>query len=195
MAKPVAAVPARSTDNNESANHANHDPQYLRPTPPVLPHPPVLPQPAVVTGSTPASTSASTPAPTEYEQDLLRKLRQLTPEQRAKLRNMREDAGITGGLSSGPRTVRRNADGSADVTIRISPDAVPQLETWAEEAGKTFEDQVQEIAEVLFVGYLNGDWEAYAAHAAQTLAAQTAEHDKQMQKVNPPAIPAAAASV
>jgi hypothetical protein len=110
---------------------------------------PSQPQPAV------AVTAPST-APVA-DDDLPSILRRLTPIQRAKLRS----AAISEGLiqQTGSGGVRENTDGSLTVSIRVDGDLVPQLKTWAEEAGMPIDQQIRDIVSMLLSSYLMSPWE------------------------------------
>ena len=66
---------------------------------------------------------------------------------------------------------RENPDGSVSVMIRVDGDLVPQLKTWAEEAGKPLEGQIQEIVEQVLSSYLMSSWEAPPPTVAAPVAA------------------------
>lgn len=117
------------------------------------------PHPAVAIPST-ASSSSTAPVP---DDDLPSILRRLTPIQRAKLRSAAISEGV---IQSGAG--RANADGSLSVLIRVDGDLVPQLQTWAEEAGVPVEVQIREIVGQLLSGYLMGEWTAPQPVAAPT---------------------------
>ena len=138
------------------------------------------PQPLV---AIPASTVASLPHPAVAvalpvsvpvpDDDLPSILRRLTPIQRAKLRSAAISEGVIqsgGGVGSGGR---KNADGSLSVTIRVDGDLVPQLDTWAEEAGVPIDVQIREIVGQLLSGYLMGEWTQPQPVAAAPAAAGT----------------------
>jgi hypothetical protein len=88
------------------------------------------------------------------DDDLPSILRRLTPIQRAKLRSAAISEGV---IQSGAGRI--SSDGSLSVVIRVNSDLVPQLQTWAEEAGKSTEEQVREIVDMLLNSYLLSPWE------------------------------------
>jgi len=58
--------------------------------------------------------------------------------------------------------------------IRVNGDLVPQLQTWAEEAGKPVEAQVREIVDMLLNSYLLSPWEPPQPIAAPVAAVPVA---------------------
>jgi len=143
------AAPKKSTPASASASTPA---STFVPTPAPEPTPvpaAVTPSPAVIVA--PPPTAKPIPLP-EFDRELLDRLRHLTPEQRAAIRSSMSAEGI---LASTPRT---RADGSVICSIRIDPDLVEQIKTWAEESRKSFEEQVQELVDVTLSGYLQGDW-------------------------------------
>lgn len=129
------------------------------------PIPSPMPHPAV---TIPSSAVTSVPV---SDDDLPSILRRLTPIQRAKLRSAAISEGvIQGGVGGG----RENSDGSLSVTIRVDGDLVPQLKTWAEEAGLPVQDQVRQIVDMLLNSYLLSPWEPPQPIGAPTAAGTAA---------------------
>lgn len=125
-----------------------------------------VPHPAVAVSSSQSAAPVS-------DDDLPSILRRLNPVQRAKLRS----AAISEGLIQQSNASRENTDGSLSVMIRVDGDLVPQLRTWAEEAGKPVDEQIREIVGMLLSSYLMSPWEAsqpVAAGASVTTAAPPA---------------------
>jgi hypothetical protein len=103
---------------------------------------------AEIEATTPAPKPAMSPIPTDDEIATL--ISKLSPTQVAKARlQMGIPAG--GGL-------RRLSGGAIEVSIRISADTVPVLESWAESAGVSLEEQIQQIAEQSITSYCFQDW-------------------------------------
>jgi hypothetical protein len=55
--------------------------------------------------------------------------------------------------------------------INVDPDLVPQLRTWAEEAGVPVEQQIRDIVGMLLSSYLLSPWQAPEPVATGTAAA------------------------
>lgn len=62
--------------------------------------------------------------------------------------------------------LRTLPDGSIECRITLSPDLISMIEPWAEAAGNTLSQQVQEVAEQAIASYLNMDWAAMATPPA-----------------------------
>lgn len=73
----------------------------------------------------------------------------LTQEQLSRVRQLAQSRGI----DAGPK---RDPHGNLLIEIRIDSDLIPALESWSEQSGKSLKEQVQEIADYLFPGYLIG---------------------------------------
>jgi len=116
------------------------------------PAPAVEPAPALLVPITNPSPTR-TPLP-DIDADLLARIKRLTPDQRARVR---QDADIV------TTTAIPQPDGSVQVMITVGVDCIEQIRTWAEEAGKSFEDQVRELVDFLLIGYLNSGGEPQAA--------------------------------
>ena len=108
---------------------------------------------------------SSAPAPADTEVDTLASLvSQLDPEKLARLRhklNTGEVAKVLGAnlaKAAQNRGLRRLPDGSVAVEITISADTVPVLESWAESAGCSLQEQIQQIAESSITSYCFQSW-------------------------------------
>jgi hypothetical protein len=97
------------------------------------------------------------PLPVFTDDEINALLANITPQQAAKARTKL-------GIRSGGG-LRRLPDGGVEVMIRISVDAIPPLESWAESAGKSLEDQIQEIAEQSITNYCFQDWSQWQTPA------------------------------
>jgi len=62
--------------------------------------------------------------------------------------------------------LKKLPDGSIECRITLSPDLISMIEPWAEAAGNTLSQQVQEVAEQAIASYLNMDWAAMATPPA-----------------------------
>ena len=80
-------------------------------------------------------------------------LSSLTPEQLAKLRSMVTASGLLRDLSP-----EKDSDGSVWVRIRVPIDCVEQINSWREESGRSFEEEVQYWCEYLLSSYMGGQW-------------------------------------
>jgi hypothetical protein len=96
--------------------------------------------------------------------EIVEMIGKLSPTQLAKARaQMGVAAG--GGL-------KRLPGGGVEVTIRIDADTVGPLESWAEAAGKTLEEQIQEIASMSINSFVFQDFSQPAAPLPTTVGAQ-----------------------
>ena len=116
---------------------------------------PPVPQPAVAVSKPAAIAESIFRRTTDIERELLEKLRKLTPSQRIQLRSMGTSEGLIPQRGS-----RRLPNGGMEITLEISPDDLPQLESWCEAAGKPLEEQAREIIGFLLSSYLHGEWSA-----------------------------------
>lgn len=172
----VSLIPSTGTDAEKAevaAKIEQPDPASVSPPSsplqsarPDTPASSLAPHPAVVISSPAVATVPVS------DDDLPSILRRLTPIQRAKLRSAAISEGV---IQSGAGSGRENPDGSLTVMIRVDGDLVPQLKTWAEEAGTDLASQVREIVGQLLSGYLMGPWEppqpvATAADGTTTVA-------------------------
>lgn len=138
------------------------------PSPPSAPPPPAAPSASLSSSPAPATNpiaGVSKPAAgsTAPDEDLGTFVSKLTPKQLAKVRKLAAAEGIAPGARKGPH-------GGRIIEFEIDVDCISQLETWAESAGKSFEEQTKELLSFLLTGYLNGAWGAPAEANAPTAA-------------------------
>lgn len=134
---------------------------------PVSAHAPA-PVSAPVTATAPETVTITSDRAVE---SLAKLINNLTPVKLSKLRAMSKTGALGRELASTPSVsvtggLQKLPDGSVRVSIVLPPDAVGPLEAWAESAGNTLEQQIQEIAAQSITNYIFGDFGAIQAPAA-----------------------------
>lgn len=96
------------------------------------------------------ASQVPSPSPIPTDDEIAELITKLSPAQLTKAR-LQIGVPAGGGL-------RRLPGGGIEVVIKLSADLVGPLESWAEAAGKTLEEQIQELAETSLSSFIFQDW-------------------------------------
>jgi hypothetical protein len=149
-------------------NAITGDSTATNPTPPLEANPSSSAQPEARNEANPPMPEPNlqrqanpTPPPTPEPPNLSDFVSRLTPEQLSRIRTLASAQGI----ATGPR---KTLSGGYLVEIEIPSEACEPLETWAQEAGETFEVFVRKVAADAITNYCFGDWSAVRPAPAAT---------------------------
>ena len=123
----------------------------------VVEHPRMNAEVTGLDGQMPASLNAALSPQTA--QTLAERIAAMPLEELAKLRAKIESGDLGGLLKASPHAggdLVRLPGGGVSVRVTLSVDLVASLEGWAEEAQKSLEQQIADIAEQAFAGYVFG---------------------------------------